>query len=72
MNPEFLREGHAVEDFMLPDRIIMGSEDKLTAKSLDIIYSKFKTKKIHTNTKTAEITKYFNNVMLAKFYVNNK
>ena len=67
MNPEFLREGHAVEDFMFPDRIIMGSEDKLTAKSLDIIYSKFKTKKIHTNTKTAEITKYFNNVMLASF-----
>jgi UDPglucose 6-dehydrogenase len=67
MNPEFLREGDAVEDFMFPDRIIIGSEDKKTKKSLDIIYSKFKTTKIHTNTKTAEITKYFNNAMLASF-----
>ena len=65
MNPEFLREGDAVKDFMFPDRIVMGSEDKITKKKLDLIYSKFNTKKIYMNTKTAEITKYFNNSILA-------
>ena len=65
MNPEFLKEGDAVDDFMNPDRIVIGYEDENTKNYLDEIYSPWKCDKIYTNTRTAEMIKYANNTFLA-------
>lgn len=66
MNPEFLAEGSAVNDFTKPDRIIIGSIDKKSAKFFSKIYSKFKsTDKLITNLNTAEMIKYTANSYLA-------
>jgi UDPglucose 6-dehydrogenase len=66
MNPEFLREGEAVADFMEPDRIVLGALDQ---KSLDVmmaLYAPFdKVDIIKTNSKTAEMIKYTANSLLA-------
>ena len=64
-NPEFLREGTAVSDFLSPDRIIIGVE---TDKARDImveIYQKFKDRLIITNIDTAELIKHASNSFLA-------
>ena len=64
-NPEFLREGSAVSDFLRPDRIIIGVE---TDKARDImveIYEKFKDRLIITNIDTAELIKHASNSFLA-------
>ena len=61
MNPEFLKEGDAVDDFMNPDRIVIGN----TKNYLDEIHSPWKCDKIYTNTRTAEMIKYANNTFLA-------
>lgn len=64
-NPEFLREGSAVSDFLSPDRIIIGVE---TDKARDImveIYKKFKDRLIITNIDTAELIKHASNSFLA-------
>jgi UDPglucose 6-dehydrogenase len=67
-NPEFLREGFAVEDFMKPDRIVIGAEDK---KALDImreLYEPFVRQGnpiIEMDTASAEVTKYAGNSYLA-------
>ena len=65
MNPEFLREGNAVEDFMNPDRIVFGHEDKKTLEYLNEIYSPWNVDKIIVNTRSAEMIKYVNNSLLA-------
>jgi len=65
VNPEFLREGSAIEDFMKPDRIIIGANDEKSRKMLEEIYSEFDCPKILTNPKTAELIKYVNNAFLA-------
>jgi UDPglucose 6-dehydrogenase len=65
MNPEFLREGEAVSDFMEPDRIVLGYEDERTLKLLEELYASWKADKIRVNTRTAELIKYANNVLLA-------
>lgn len=65
MNPEFLREGEAVADFMGPDRIVLGHEDERTLKVLEELYTFWQTDKIRVNTRTAELIKYANNVLLA-------
>ncbi len=66
MNPEFLREGSAVKDFMNPDRIVIGSNDKFSAGVIKKIYKPFtKTEMLLTNNKTAEMIKYANNTLLA-------
>ena len=65
MNPEFLREGNAVEDFMNPDRIVFGYEDETTLKYLHEIYSPWDVDKIIVNTRSAEMIKYVNNSILA-------
>jgi UDPglucose 6-dehydrogenase len=65
MNPEFLREGEAVADFMEPDRIVLGYEDDQTLKLLEELYAPWETDKIRVNTRTAELIKYANNVLLA-------
>jgi UDPglucose 6-dehydrogenase len=65
MNPEFLREGEAVTDFMEPDRIILGCEDERSLKLLEELYAPWEADKIRMNTRTAELIKYANNVLLA-------
>jgi UDPglucose 6-dehydrogenase len=66
MNPEFLREGVAVEDFMNPDRIVIGSMDERGADTMAELYSVFTSAAIvRTNPRTAEMIKYASNALLA-------
>ena len=66
MNPEFLREGEAVSDFMAPDRIVLGVIDERSLNALEDLYSCFPdAEKVRTNTKTAEMIKYTANCLLA-------
>ena len=65
-NPEFLREGSAIEDFMNPDRIVIGTEDKRAKDIISKTYQYFSNDKIfHTNIITAELIKYASNSFLA-------
>jgi UDPglucose 6-dehydrogenase/GDP-mannose 6-dehydrogenase len=65
MNPEFLREGNAIEDFMSPDRIVLGYEDEQTLNRLRLLYSSWEVGLVEVNTRTAEMIKYANNALLA-------
>jgi len=66
MNPEFLREGEAINDFMNPDRIVIGGIDKRSMKILDEVYKSFEgVDKLYVNNKTAEMIKYTANSLLA-------
>jgi UDPglucose 6-dehydrogenase len=66
MNPEFLREGEAVEDFQNPDRIVLGAEDARALEVMARLYAPFRgTQFICTNTRTAEMIKYASNALLA-------
>lgn len=65
MNPEFLREGEAIEDFAEPDRIVLGNEDPQTLVRLEELYAPWDVDKVRVNTRTAEMIKYANNALLA-------
>jgi UDPglucose 6-dehydrogenase len=65
MNPEFLKEGSALEDFRQPDRILIGANDRRTMDRLCKVYASFKSPKILTNIPAAELIKYANNAFLA-------
>lgn len=66
MNPEFLREGSAIGDFMEPDRIVYGGTDEKTLTVMNELYSVFAdVDKIRTTNKTAEMIKYTANSLLA-------
>ena len=66
MNPEFLSEGEAVNDFMHPDRIVLGAIDPRTIECLEEVYRPFpNAPRIRTNTRTAEMIKYASNALLA-------
>lgn len=66
MNPEFLREGEAIKDFMEPDRIVLGGIDAASIAALDRLYAVFPdTDKIRTTPRTAEMIKYTANSLLA-------
>jgi UDPglucose 6-dehydrogenase/GDP-mannose 6-dehydrogenase len=66
MNPEFLTEGEAVNDFLHPDRIVLGGIDERTVSTLDGLYAGFESvDKLRTNCKTAEMIKYASNALLA-------
>jgi UDPglucose 6-dehydrogenase len=66
MNPEFLREGVAVEDFLEPDRIVLGGIDERTLDVLHDLYAVFEPVPIlRVNPKTAEMVKYTSNALLA-------
>ena len=66
MNPEFLREGCAVEDFLCPDRIVLGALDARTLGVMENLYAPFaKVEMLKTSTQTAEMIKYASNSLLA-------
>jgi UDPglucose 6-dehydrogenase/GDP-mannose 6-dehydrogenase len=66
MNPEFLTEGVAVEDFMKPDRLVLGGMDERTISVLDAVYANLsRVPVLRTNNKTAEMIKYASNSVLA-------
>ena len=67
-NPEFLKEGAAIEDFQKPDRIIIGVESDESASVMKALYSPFqrnRNKLIIMDVRSAELTKYASNAMLA-------
>lgn len=65
MNPEFLREGNAVEDFLNPDRIVIGEYDKRSGDKLDQVYAWSRAPRIRCTPTTAEMIKYASNALLA-------
>ncbi|OGA59467.1 MAG: UDP-glucose 6-dehydrogenase [Betaproteobacteria bacterium RIFCSPLOWO2_12_FULL_65_14] len=67
-NPEFLKEGAAVEDFMRPDRVIVGAEDERAIALLRQLYAPFQRNReriLVMSARSAELTKYAANAMLA-------
>ena len=67
-NPEFLREGEAIRDFIYPDRIVIGTKDKKSNKILKQLYSPLISKGakyLNTSRRAAELIKYASNAFLA-------
>jgi len=64
-NPEFLREGKAIHDFMHPDRIVIGVESERAANIMLRLYNPLKAPTIVTNIETAELIKHASNAFLA-------
>jgi UDPglucose 6-dehydrogenase len=67
-NPEFLKEGFAVDDFMKPDRIIVGTDDPQSTETLRALYAPFNRNRdrlLVMDVRSAEFTKYAANAMLA-------
>ncbi len=65
VNPEFLREGHALEDALEPDRVILGVDGPDTARRLRSLYAHLDCPIIETDLRTAEAIKYATNAFLA-------
>jgi UDPglucose 6-dehydrogenase len=72
-NPEFLREGSALADFMKPDRIVVGAENQEIGESVLSLYDNLNAPKLLTSVKSAELIKYAANAYLATrlSYVND-
>jgi UDPglucose 6-dehydrogenase len=67
-NPEFLKEGAAIEDFMRPDRIVIGSDDAQATQTMRALYAPFQRnheRVMVMDVRSAELTKYAANAMLA-------
>jgi UDPglucose 6-dehydrogenase len=64
-NPEFLREGSAIFDFMNPDRLVFGSHNPAAARAVADLYSRLDTTILITDLHTAEMIKYASNAFLA-------
>ena len=64
-NPEFLREGNAIADFMHPDRIVIGTDTYRARETLTRVYASFDCEKVFTNIESAEMIKYASNAFLA-------
>ena len=67
-NPEFLKEGAAVEDFMRPDRIVVGVDDEKSVEMMRALYAPFQRnheRLVMMDVRSAELTKYAANAMLA-------
>jgi UDPglucose 6-dehydrogenase/GDP-mannose 6-dehydrogenase len=65
MNPEFLREGSAIDDSLNPDRIVIGTDDAKSHEKLSNLFKPWTCQKIFVNSRTAEMIKYSNNTLLA-------
>ena len=65
VNPEFLREGSAIKDFMNPDRVVIGVESKKAEQILSDIYKPLKTHIVVTDINSAEMIKHASNSFLA-------
>ncbi len=65
MNPEFLKEGKAMEDFLKPDRVVAGALDRKSGDVIGRLYENFKAPVLRTDLKTAEMIKYASNALLA-------
>jgi UDPglucose 6-dehydrogenase len=64
-NPEFLREGTALHDFMNPDRVVVGADNEVTGQKVMELYKNLDCKKIITTIESAELIKYAANSYLA-------
>jgi UDPglucose 6-dehydrogenase len=64
-NPEFLREGSAVHDFLHPDRVVLGSSDQQAARKVATLYLSLRAPLVITDLYTAEMIKYASNAFLA-------
>ncbi len=67
-NPEFLKEGAAIDDFMKPDRIVVGTDNPRTAELMRVLYAPFnrnRERMLVMDIRSAELTKYAANAMLA-------
>ncbi|TMF43910.1 MAG: nucleotide sugar dehydrogenase [Chloroflexi bacterium] len=64
-NPEFLREGSAIADFQMPDRVVLGSSDEEAARKVATIYLPLRAPIMITDMYTAEMIKYASNAFLA-------
>ncbi|AOW20108.1 UDP-glucose dehydrogenase family protein [Urechidicola croceus] len=67
-NPEFLKEGAAIQDFMKPDRVVIGAEDEFAIEQMRALYAPFvhnRDRLIFMDVRSAEMTKYVANAMLA-------
>lgn len=64
-NPEFLREGQAVEDFLRPTRVVIGSTDDEAARRVAELYAPLEAPIVFCNSRTAELIKYASNAFLA-------
>ena len=67
-NPEFLKEGRAVSDFMTPDRVVVGAESTRAERTMELLYKPFmmtRNPMLFTDIATAEMIKYAANAMLA-------
>jgi UDPglucose 6-dehydrogenase len=66
MNPEFLREGEAIGDFMNPDRLVLGALDDRTYEAMEALYAGFAdVDRLRVSNRTAEMAKYASNSLLA-------
>ena len=65
VNPEFLREGSAVDDALHPDRIVIGALDERSLRAVEAVYSSVQAPIMTTNLRTAEMVKYATNAFLA-------
>ncbi len=64
-NPEFLREGSAINDFMQSDRVVLGSENRAAAEKVAELYAPLRCPVLITDLRTAEMIKYASNAFLA-------
>ena len=64
-NPEFLREGSALADFMQPDRVVLGASNRAAAEQVATLYEPLHAPLIITDLRTAEMIKYASNAILA-------
>ena len=64
-NPEFLKEGSAIQDFQQPDRVVLGSTNRQAAEEVASLYAGIKAPIIITDIRTAEMIKYASNAILA-------
>jgi UDPglucose 6-dehydrogenase len=67
-NPEFMKEGAAIDDFMKPDRIVVGAESDFARETMSDLYAPFNrtsNRIVFMDTASAEMTKYVSNAMLA-------